>query len=119
VPYLVFTLAAAVVNPATGRQVFDLAAVRSTMAVMFTCGMHDYSGHVAYDVGVPAKSGVGGRIVGVVNRQLGIGTFSPRPDAKGNSVRGLAVFRNIADELGLHAFECSNIGSAFVQSFLR
>jgi len=105
-------------NPVTGRQVFDLAAVRSTLAVMFTCGMYDYSGHWAYDVGVPAKSGVGGGIVGVVNRQLGIGTYSPRLDAKGNSVRGVDAFTELSNELGLHAFECSNVGSAYVRSFI-
>jgi glutaminase len=105
-------------NPVTGRQVFDLVAVRSTLAVMFTCGMYDYSGNWAFDVGVPAKSGVGGGICGVVNRQLGIGTYSPRLDPKGNSVRGVAAFREIADELGLHAFEYSNVGSAFVRSFV-
>ena len=97
---------------------FDLAAVRSTLAVMFTCGMYDYSGNWAYDVGVPAKSGVGGGICGVVNRQLGIGSYSPRLDAKGNSVRGVDVFRDSRDELGLHAFECSNVGSAYVRSFI-
>ena len=105
-------------NPVTGRQVFDLIAVRSTLAVMFTCGMYDYSGNWALDVGVPAKSGVGGGICGVVNRQLGIGTYSPRLDPKGNSVRGVAAFTEIADELGLHAFEYSNVGSAFVRSFI-
>jgi len=105
-------------NPATGRQVFELTAVRNTLAVMFTCGMYDYSGNWACDVGVPAKSGVGGGIVGIVNRQLGIGTFSPRLDAKGNSVRGIAAFKEIGDELGLHIFECSNVGSTFIRSFL-
>ena len=67
---------------------------------------------------MPAKSGVGGGIVGVVNRQLGIGTYSPRLDAKGNSIRGVAAFREIADELGLHAFDCSNVGSAYMRSFV-
>jgi Glutaminase len=43
---------------------------------MLTCGMYDYSGNWAYDIGVPAKSGVGGGIVGVANRQLGIGTLA-------------------------------------------
>jgi glutaminase len=105
-------------NPATGDQVFELTAVRNTLAVMFTCGMYDYSGNWAYDVGVPAKSGVGGGIVGIVNRQLGIGTFSPRLDAKGNSVRGIATFKEITDELGLHVFDCSNVGSTFVRSML-
>lgn len=105
-------------NPMTGRQVFDLTAVRSTLAVMFTCGMYDYSGNWAFDVGVPAKSGVGGGIVGVVNRQLGLGAYSPRLDFKGNSVRGVAAFTEIANELGLHVFECSNVGSAYVSSLL-
>jgi glutaminase len=104
-------------NPATGEQVFDLTAVRNTLAVMFTCGMYDHSGNWAYDVGVPAKSGVGGGIVGVVNRQLGIGTFSPRLDAKGNSVRGTAAFTDVADELGLHVFDCTNVGSTFMTAF--
>lgn len=113
------TLAHVGENPVTGRQVFDLMAVRNTLAVMFTCGMYDYSGNWAYDVGVPAKSGVGGGIVGVVNRQLGIGSFSPRLDAKGNSVRGIAAFKDIGDELGLHLFDCSNAGSAFVRPFLK
>jgi glutaminase len=106
-------------NPKTGRAVFDLSAVRDTLAVMFTCGMYDYSGHWALDVGVPAKSGVGGGIVGVVNRQVGIGTFSPRLDDKGNSVRGLRAFKDLGDELGLHAFECMNVGSAYISTLLR
>ncbi|MBE7374433.1 glutaminase A [Pseudomonas lopnurensis] len=105
-------------NPVSGTQVFDVDAVRDTLAVMFTCGMYDYSGNWAYDVGVPAKSGVGGGIIGVVNRQLGIGTFSPRLDAKGNSVRGVCGFRMLSDELGLHAFDPTNRGSALVDSFL-
>ncbi len=106
-------------HPGTGRQVFDLGAVRDTLAVMFTCGMYDYSGGWAFNVGIPAKSGVGGGIVGVVNRQLGIGTFSPRLDAQGNSVRGIRVFEDLASDFGLHAFECLNQGSVFVTSLLR
>ncbi len=105
-------------NPETGNQVFDLVAVRNTLSVMFSCGMYDYSGNWAYDIGVPAKSGVGGGIVGIVNRQLGIGTFSPRLDAKGNSVRGVATFESLAGDLGLHVFDCMNVGSTFVRSLL-
>jgi glutaminase len=106
-------------NPATGQQVFEISAVRDTQAVMFSCGMYDYSGNWAYDVGVPAKSGVGGGIMGVVNRQLGIGTFSPRLDRNGNSVRGIGSFKRLSQELGLHAFDMTNTGSAFVQSFFQ
>lgn len=106
-------------NPSTRRQVFELNAVRDTLAVMFTCGMYDYSGGWAFNVGIPAKSGVGGGIVGVVNRQLGIGTFSPRLDAQGNSVRGLAAFADLSSDFGLHAFECTNAGSLFVTTMMR
>jgi glutaminase len=86
---------------------------------MFTCGMYDYAGHWAYDVGIPAKSGVGGGIVGVINRQLGIGSYSPKLDAKGNSVRGVASFEMLAEEFGLHAFDCTNVGSSIIASLIR
>ncbi len=112
------TLANLGINPCTGKQVFDVSAVRDTLSVMFTCGMYDYSGNWVLDVGVPCKSGVGGGIMGAVNRQLGIGTFSPRLDEKGNSVRGLHVFKQLADEFGLHTFECTNFGSEFLRGLI-
>lgn len=105
-------------NPVTGKEVFQLRAVRDTLAVMFSCGMYDYSGSWICDVGIPAKSGVGGGLIGVVNRQLGIGSFSPRLDEKGNSVRGVNAMQLLSDELGLHVFECTNSGSSFVEQLL-
>lgn len=106
-------------NPATQVEVFDLQAVRDTLSVMLSCGMYDYSGSWIYDVGIPAKSGVGGGLIGVVSRQLGIGSFAPRLDGKGNSVQGVAAFRRLADELGLHVFDCTNMGSSFVERLTR
>ncbi|MET0217458.1 MAG: glutaminase [Burkholderiales bacterium] len=105
-------------NPFTRESVFDVAAVRDTLSVVFTCGMYDYSGSWALDVGIPAKSVLGGGVQGVVNRQLGIGTFSPRLEPRGNSVRGLRVFREPADKFGLHAFDCTNYGSELVRTLV-
>lgn len=113
------TLANLGTNPATGQEVFDLQAVRDTLSVMLSCGMYDYSGSWIYDVGIPAKSGVGGGLAGVVSRQLGIGAFAPRLDEKGNSVQGVAAFKHLADELGLHMFDCTNMGSSFVERLTR
>ena len=113
------TLANLGTQPQSADPIFDLRAVRDTQAVMFTCGMYDYSGNWASDVGIPAKSGVGGGVIGVVNRQLGIGSYSPRLDRKGNSVRGLAAFAALSDELGLHAFDCTNRGSSLVERFVQ
>ncbi|HWE75432.1 MAG TPA: glutaminase A [Stellaceae bacterium] len=113
------TLANLGTHPRNDDQIFDLRAVRDTQTVMFSCGMYDYSGNWASDVGIPAKSGVGGGVIGVVNRQLGIGSYSPRLDRKGNSVRGLAAFAMLSDELGLHAFDCTNRGSSLVERFMR
>lgn len=60
-------------NPITGKCVFDFKYIKYVLTVMFTCGLYDYAGGWAYEVGLPAKSGVGGGIFGVVNRQLGVG----------------------------------------------
>ena len=101
-------------NPLTGASVYDIVSVRSMLAIMFTCGMYDYSGEWAFRVGLPAKSGVSGGVMAVVNRQLGIATFSPRLDARGNSCRGIEVCSDLAGRFGLHTFDCLNAGSSFL-----
>jgi glutaminase len=105
-------------NPVTRERVFDFQYIKDVLTVMFTCGLYDHAGEWAYRVGLPAKSGVAGGILGVVNRQLGIAVYSPKVDAKGNSVRGILACKDLANELGLHAFEFTNVGSNFMQSML-
>lgn len=105
-------------NPLSGEGVFDINCVKDMLSIMFTCGMYDYSGQWAYRVGVPAKSGVAGGVMAVVNRQLGIATYSPRLDSHGNSRRGIEVCVALASRLGLHVFDCLNVGSSFLGSVL-
>ena len=109
------TLANMGTNPVTQERVFDFNFIKDTLTVMFTCGLYDHAGEWAYRVGLPAKSGVGGGIIAVVNRQLGIAVYSPRLDSKGNSVRGILACKELASHLGLHAFEFTNVGSNFMQ----
>jgi len=105
-------------NPVTGDAVFDFQYIRDVLTVMFTCGLYDYAGEWAYHVGLPAKSGVGGGIIAVVNRQIGLAVYSPKLDAKGNSVRGILACKELAANLGLHAFEFTNTGSNFMKWLL-
>jgi glutaminase len=98
------TLANGGVNPITGERALDEHYVQDVVSVMLTCGMYDSSGEWAYRVGMPAKSGVGGGITAVSPGKLGIGTFSPPLDAKGNSVRGIQVCEELSREFGLHPF---------------
>ena len=113
------TLAFGGKNPVTGKQVMDAGKVPGVLAVMATAGLYDDSGKWLYHTGLPAKSGVGGGIMGVVNRQLGVGTYSPRLDRNGNSVRGIACFKMMSDSLGLHAFDLTNAGSPFIATFFE
>ena len=110
------TLANMGANPVTGEEVFDVKYVRDVLAAMFTCGMYDYAGEWAYRIGVPAKSGVAGGVMAVVNRQFSLGVYSPRLDSRGNSVRGIGVCVDLAEEFGLHAFDFMNFGSNFIRA---
>lgn len=96
------TLANGGVNPLTGRRVLADQLVGQTLSVMSTCGMYDYAGSWMFEVGLPAKSGVGGGIVAVLPGRFAVATFSPRLDAKGNSVRGIEVCKALSKDLGLH-----------------
>lgn len=113
------TMANMGIQPVTGQHVFDFQYIKDVLAVMFTCGLYDHAGEWAYRVGLPAKSGVAGGILAVVNRQMGIAVYSPRLDSKGNSVRGMLACKDLASELGLHAFEFTNVGSNFVQAMMQ
>ena len=105
-------------HPLTGKPALSIGSVKDVLSVMFTCGMYDYSGQWVHRVGVPAKSGVAGGVVAVVNRQLGIGTYSPRLDRFGNSTRGIEACADLASQLGLHVFDCLNVGSGFLNTML-
>ncbi|WCB96313.1 Glutaminase 1 [Baekduia alba] len=94
------TLADGGVNPVTGRRVVDAATCHATLAVMVTAGLYETSGDWFYDVGLPAKSGIGGGLVTVSPGKGGMGTFAPRLDAAGNSVRGALVARHLSARLG-------------------
>ncbi len=96
------TLANGGVNPATGERVIGPYAVSRTLSVMTSSGMYDFAGEWVYRVGLPAKSGVGGGILAALPSQFGLGSFSPRLDEHGNSVRGLKVCEEISSHFDLH-----------------
>lgn len=113
------TLANNGVNPITQERALTSDYIKDVLSVMYTCGMYDYSGEWAYRVGLPAKSGVGGGIVAVVPKLLGIGVFSPRLDARGNSIRGVKVCEDLSSHFGLHSFDLHDDYSKFLSSLTR
>jgi glutaminase len=90
------------VNPVTGERVIGPYAISRTLSVMTSSGMYDYAGEWIYRVGFPAKSGVGGGILAAFPSQFGLGSFSPRLDEHGNSVRGLKVCEAVSAQFELH-----------------
>ena len=98
------TLANGGVHPRTGEVVLGRARVRDVLSVMYTCGMYDFAGEWAFEIGVPAKSGVSGGLLAVIPGKMGIAVFSPGLDPYGNSVRATRVCQEVSGRLGLHVF---------------
>ncbi|MBV9840820.1 MAG: glutaminase A [Sphingomonadaceae bacterium] len=98
------TLANNGVNPRTGERALAAAVVGDVLTVMNSCGMYNYAGQWAFEIGLPAKSGVSGSILAVAPGQAGIAIWSPPIDANGTSVRGVAAARAIAEDFGLRTF---------------
>ena len=91
-------------NPVTKKQVVDAGHVPKILAVMATAGLYDDSGIWLYNVGLPAKSGVGGGLIAVAPGQFGIAAFSPPLDAAGNSVRAQRAIQYVAEQLGANPY---------------
>ena len=92
------------IHPKTGERLLDSDAVRIVKTIMFTCGMYDGSGEFAVRAGIPTKSGVGGGLLSVVERRMGIGIYGPALDEKGNSIAGRHMLEYLSEMLHLHIF---------------
>jgi len=110
------TLANGGVNPVTGERAVRSDLVESILSVMTTCGMYDYAGEWVYWVGMPAKSGVAGAIAAVLPGQLGVGVFSPRLDAHGNSVRGVLACRDLSRDFNLHCLRVPRAARSVIRT---
>ena len=77
---------------------------RRIVALMVTCGLYDASGEFAFRVGIPAKSGVGGGILGVVPGRASIAAWCPGLDEKGNSLLATRAFEELARATGWSIF---------------
>jgi glutaminase len=98
------TLADGGVNPLTRERVVDTSVCHYTLVVMATAGLYETSGDWLYDIGVPGKSGIGGGIVAVSPGKGGFGSFAPRLDAAGNSVKGQLAAKLISQTVGMDLF---------------
>ncbi|GAB1455214.1 MAG: glutaminase A [Spirochaetia bacterium] len=89
------------IDPIGKERVLAARTARICKSLMVTCGLYDGSGEFAVDVGIPAKSGVGGGIMASVRDRMGIGVYGPALDERGNSSAGLEALRRLSAELDL------------------
>lgn len=101
------TLANGGVQPITGETIFSRRVSRQVLSVMLTCGMYDAAGDWVTTVGMPAKSGIAGGLIGALPGQVGLASFSPRLDQHGSSVRGVQVFEQLSRDMDLHLMEAA------------
>ncbi|XP_055016471.1 glutaminase 2b isoform X2 [Boleophthalmus pectinirostris] len=99
------TLANGGICPITGERVLSAEAVRNTLSLMYSCGMYDFSGEMAFHVGLPAKSGVSGAILLVIPNVMGVLCWSPPLDRVGNSVRGIHFCQELVSHFNFHNYD--------------
>ncbi|MDA3946630.1 MAG: glutaminase [Helicobacteraceae bacterium] len=91
-------------DPINGEVYITPQQAKRINAVMLTCGHYDASGDFAFHVGLPGKSGVGGGIVAVIPKQMGIAVWSPALNGQGNSLVGTHALELFTTKTGLSIF---------------
>lgn len=87
-------------NPWNKDRVLSPAQTKKINAVMMTCGLYNGVGDFAYRVGIPAKSGVGGGVVGIIPNEMSIAVWSPELDNNGNSLAGIKALEFFTTRTG-------------------
>lgn len=91
-------------NPATKKQVFDASLSPKITSLIATVGFYEHTGDWLYTSGIPAKTGVGGGVMGIMPGLFGISAFAPPIDGAGNSVKAQLAIKHIMNKLGLSIF---------------
>lgn len=91
-------------NPVTKETVFPKNISEKIVSLMATVGFYEHTGDWMYESGVPAKSGVGGGVMGVVPGVMGVAAFSPKLDDSGNSVKAQTFIKELSKSLNLNVF---------------
>lgn len=91
-------------NPVTKKQVFDAELSPKITSMISTVGFYEHTGDWLYTSGIPAKTGVGGGVMGVLPGLFGISAFAPPIDQAGNSVKAQLAIKYVMNKLGLNVF---------------
>lgn len=98
------TIAGDGLNPVTKQRVFEAGLSSKITSLIATVGFYEHTGDWMYTSGIPAKTGVGGGVMGVMPGVFGISAFAPPLDGSGNSVKAQLAIKYIMNKLGLSVF---------------
>lgn len=91
-------------NPVTKQAVFSPELSPKITSLISSVGFYERTGDWLYSSGIPAKTGVGGGVMGVLPGTFGIAAFAPPIDEAGNSVKAQLAIKFIMNKLGLNVF---------------
>lgn len=92
------------VHPFSGKSLLKKEYVPKILAVMSMEGLYEATGSWMYNIGLPAKSGVGGGILTIVPGKMAIVAFAPPLDTAGNSIKAQKAIKYITEKLSLNIY---------------
>ena len=103
------TIANAGFNPVNKKQAFDKEIAPKITSMISSVGFYQHTGDWLFTSGIPAKTGVGGGVMGVMPGLFGIAAFAPPLDDAGNSVKAQAAIKAFMNKLDLGIFKGDNV----------